>query len=416
MGLSSSQARMLLLTARKSDLEYRAQMISQRKINLAMQTQDLATKYSQSLNNTVMQLQYATVNEQPLYEKLSYQGLTAVNANNIGNYVIRTASGKYAALNKEDKVRIATEMLGAKHSTPIQTTVYKFKALEEGSVATTLSYSALTTGNNAKRSDSAQADYIVKDKDGAIVAPDLKSAVTMAAKFKNATLDNSVLSSETEMINQLQKYGVQYKIDADLSSNEKFQSGLQSGDYVLWQATFPNDSNEKEKTYKQVESLDNTNHLVKTTESKVTFSNMSGLSDDELIAMFEQEIGEFAEVQNMAYSDYFQDALKNGGLFIQKAEVINVTDADGNSQEVGIGYKTIPWSSVGEISNVRNTADDAQAEADYESKSLTLSNQDKMLDLELNQIQTQHKAIETEYDSVKKVIEKNIDISYKIFA
>ena len=143
---------------------------------------------------------------------------------------------------------------------------------------------------------------------------------------------------------------------------------------------------------------------------------MTGLSDDELIAMFEKEIGEFAEVQNMAYADYFQDALRNGGLFIQKAEVINVTDADGNSQEVGIGYKTIPWSSVGEISNVRNTADDAQAEADYESKSLTLSNQDKMLDLELNQIQTQHKAIETEYDSVKKVIEKNIDISYKIFA
>ena len=39
-----------------------------------------------------------------------------------------------------------------------------------------------------------------------------------------------------------------------------------------------------------------------------------------------------------------------------------------------------------------------------------------MLDLELKQIETQHKAIETEYDSVKKVIDKNIEVSYKIFA
>ena len=56
------------------------------------------------------------------------------------------------------------------------------------------------------------------------------------------------------------------------------------------------------------------------------------------------------------------------------------------------------------------------AEGNYEAKSLVLSNQDKMLDLELQQIETQHKAIETEYDSVKKVIENNIKVSFKIFS
>ena len=49
MGLASSQARMLLLTARKSDLEYRAQMISQRKMNLALETERLATDYSRAI-------------------------------------------------------------------------------------------------------------------------------------------------------------------------------------------------------------------------------------------------------------------------------------------------------------------------------------------------------------------------------
>ena len=51
MGLALSQARMLLLTARKSDLEYRAQAISQRKINLAMQTEQLANDYSNAMQN-----------------------------------------------------------------------------------------------------------------------------------------------------------------------------------------------------------------------------------------------------------------------------------------------------------------------------------------------------------------------------
>ena len=48
---------------------------------------------------------------------------------------------------------------------------------------------------------------------------------------------------------------------------------------------------------------------------------------------------------------------------------------------------------------------------------MVLSNQDKQLDLELQQIQTKHKAIETEYDSVKKVIDKvdnNLSIENQI--
>ena len=40
---------------------------------------------------------------------------------------------------------------------------------------------------------------------------------------------------------------------------------------------------------------------------------------------------------------------------------------------------------------------------------------DKELELELQQIQSEHNAIETEIDSVKKVIEKNVDKSFKTF-
>ena len=114
----------------------------------------------------------------------------------------------------------------------------------------------------------------------------------------------------------------------------------------------------------------------------------------------------FEYVPEAANPDFFQSALRNGSLFLYKAELSGGT----------VEYKSISWSSETCIHDRAYTEDDAAAQAEYEAKALILSNQDKMLDLELNQIETQHKAIETEYDSVKKVIQKNIDTSYKIFA
>lgn len=54
MGLAASQARLLLLTARKSDLEYRAQCITNTEMVLAMQTEAVARKYSEAISNTAI--------------------------------------------------------------------------------------------------------------------------------------------------------------------------------------------------------------------------------------------------------------------------------------------------------------------------------------------------------------------------
>ncbi len=51
MGLAASQARYLTLTARKSDLEYQAQTISSRRLQLAYKTAEIARRYSDGMNN-----------------------------------------------------------------------------------------------------------------------------------------------------------------------------------------------------------------------------------------------------------------------------------------------------------------------------------------------------------------------------
>ena len=51
MGLAASQGRMLLLTARKSDLEYRAQQISQTRLLLSQSLEDISAEYERKTTN-----------------------------------------------------------------------------------------------------------------------------------------------------------------------------------------------------------------------------------------------------------------------------------------------------------------------------------------------------------------------------
>jgi len=245
MGLASSQARMLLLTAQKSDLEYRAQMINQRKLNLGLRTQELAQKYSKAMSNRKLEFAYYTSGNTAtaLRQSLSYAALTTENGL-AGNFLVTDSSGKYVVRNDADAKNF---------------------------------YSRLTeTG----------------------------------------------------------------QVDCDYNSFK-----------------------EKYCNYNYGESL---------------------LSND----------------------SFFQDSLRNGVLFIQQ-----LMGSDAANQ-----YKDISYASVATIYDSLDTSDDDEAQAEYEAQAMILSNQDKQLDLELQQIQTKHKAIETEYDSVKKVIDKNIDKSFKIFS
>jgi hypothetical protein len=76
----------------------------------------------------------------------------------------------------------------------------------------------------------------------------------------------------------------------------------------------------------------------------------------------------------------------------------------------------VAWQTLtGVIDDRLDTSDDAAAEATYEYKSSILQAEDKKLEMELKNVDTQHSAIQTEMDAVKKVIDKNIESSFKTF-
>ncbi len=78
----------------------------------------------------------------------------------------------------------------------------------------------------------------------------------------------------------------------------------------------------------------------------------------------------------------------------------------------------VDWSTD-ETSNFRDMVDESDEEKtlrEYEAATAAIQAQDKRLELEVKNIETQHKAIETELENVKKVIQKNIEETFKIFS
>lgn len=78
MGIAANQARLMTLTARKNDLELRAQQISAIKMRLSQTTSTLAQNYSDALNN------YTRLNAAQQLSKQDPDGYYVLDKN--GNY------------------------------------------------------------------------------------------------------------------------------------------------------------------------------------------------------------------------------------------------------------------------------------------------------------------------------------------
>ena len=71
------------------------------------------------------------------------------------------------------------------------------------------------------------------------------------------------------------------------------------------------------------------------------------------------------------------------------------------------------WAASSIIQDKLYQEDDELAEAEYETQTAIIQSQDKMLDVELKQIETQQKACENEIESVKKILDKNVEKACK---
>ena len=101
-------------------------------------------------------------------------------------------------------------------------------------------------------------------------------------------------------------------------------------------------------------------------------------------------------------ADYFENNLKTGNWTIMRQD----NSGSWVSQSLDGASFIYQGADQGDF-NIAN--------AEYEAKVEKLERIDKKFDTQIQQLSTEQKAIETEMDSVKKVIDKNIEETFKTF-
>ena len=103
-----------------------------------------------------------------------------------------------------------------------------------------------------------------------------------------------------------------------------------------------------------------------------------------------------------------------------------MSSAVANCESIEIDFKNISFalSSLFNFNShsATNSSDGSvnesmlrAAQAEYDKNTSEISRAEKLLDLELSQINTEHSAVTTEYDSVKSLISDNTEKSFSLF-
>ena len=111
MGISSNQARLMTLTARQHDLELRAQQISAEKMVKTMNSQQMATDYSDALSGySLLKSAENAPGDTFTYENGSFKADEngVLDKDDLIDAILDDINGKgYAAYNSEDFLRLA---------------------------------------------------------------------------------------------------------------------------------------------------------------------------------------------------------------------------------------------------------------------------------------------------------------------
>ena len=246
----------------------------------------------------------------------------------------------------------------------------------------------------------------------------------LAATDRKGIDINKTLSSGKTYIQVLEEYEKAEKNYLELiegSSTGKLSEALNSGTISI-------------KNIKDIDSL-----LKKLNELEIPYTNeFKTIIDKTIIDQMIEKKGEpkyawidendtsntgNADAKAQWYTNLF-NRMKDGGYkvlenglasssewleFALESGLVSIEQVDKSYAWKSIDYKT--------CSNITEQTDNSdavsKAEAEYNRAMKDIDAKDSMYDIQLKNIDTEHSALQTEYDSVKNVISKNIDRTFK---
>ena len=157
------------------------------------------------------------------------------------------------------------------------------------------------------------------------------------------------------------------------------------------------------------------------------YSSFNGTTTGEL-QYDAQKVNYYKNIFNQMRTCGFITAAESFGISQTQAKT-NLKDANWFVNQLKAGKLVLSYYSTADKTFKGTTLDSDESITEQEDKSAIavaeqvykqqmdkIEHQDKQFDLELNRLESEHNALQTEYDSVKKVISKNVDSSFKTFS
>lgn len=436
MGLSASQARLLSLTARQSNLEYEGQQINQQRTTLSNE--------SSNYYNSLLEMEVPVPPSSNDYTKIVYSFTIGGNKATIDE-----------TLPQEDGNGNTTYIVS--YTTELSTI----------GVQENTSYK---TAASAKRTEGAVNEYNgnFNEKDTYYLSTMNRVSQDELSELKKTTgtqgyvlgdagnandANTIIIGKDGYQISKDQYNNYDKTADADKIKACSFYIPDDGKDvnkqrYVLSYAQIPN-----EKTFDEYK---NQNTIFKYAEgtNKGFYSYKASSGNDYTVVDSKYE--ESFINAGLEMNDYYQYEASSGIRFVKREDVegnlnnqsrtittFAVSTIDVTKKNTLSGA-TVEFDSSGRISSITDeegntytmtasTETDNQAYDDaynqyeynqyvYDQKQTEinanieiLQAQDKSLELRLSTLDTQHSAIQTELEAVKKVMSKNIDNSFKTF-
>lgn len=397
MGMAASQARLLTLTSRLHDVEYKAQNIESQKIALATQQDELYQTYCDALEATKIQVAFNNDNGTTSAVDASFATVCMYNENRTTDYTIRDSKtgrvivdsdvyNTYTQGKFRDKYSFAWAMLGMGSSysyTDAEANDEYGQGTEVG-IGTNLyneyGYEDVEGEGNLFMTDAERYAFEkAKEQNPKSTLVGLYDELVKVANDSNATD-----AEKQEALDSFRK-----KLNSDKSIlNDTY-------DYMRRDKTASADSDIVEYDNSFEDTMD---------QNKFNY----------YVRLFEQiQASGGCQEMDAAYSsgeegkEWFNNMVSSGRVLI---DVYNKNKKEW--QETSVATST-------NENNLSEASDDTElkkAEATYEYELKKINAKDTKYDKELSKLETERNAIKTEIDSIKTVRDDNIDRTFGIFS
>lgn len=390
MGMAASQARLLSLTARMHDIEYQAQAIQNAKVQLATQSDKAYADYNAALEATTLTATIIDGNGKTNVPA-SFNTLCSSNRVKLANSESVALHDKFGKLIVEDEEYQAYQKFG--------NNAYAFAMYMltgdpnidpeefESNLVNSIVDEISIKGSKAEKCFESVNSYLKKFEDP-VISGLLAGSYIYGGKdiFENKDAELKAANYDPEKVksdfaNVLKSF--EWKMFSDEKTAQSIYNRMYNGQEIDF-----------EKFQMYVEDF-----------NRIKASNGCVSIDD---AKFRGVFNGDAAND----SDWLQMMIQSGQITMS---TVKVNNANGD-----VTFNTTSPSESAVISYTETTSIDkkelAKAEAKYNQTLNAINKKDKQYDLTLNKLETERTALKTEYDSVKKITEENIERTFGIFS